>query len=574
MKKPWLSEMTLREKIGQMLAPMQWDVFGRKETGRVFTDAEMADVRGRYEKEQFGTIRGEQTSVFYAGSKLVTKEEIEEKNVEGNLFQQDRVKVRPGPYREFLKELGSWMKIPPMVAGDYTVGGSNVYEQMSTVVNANSVGAADSEELAFELGAATARELRCGGANWKWGPVVDLGNRNSTSSMRTMAIDDVDRTFRLSKAYIQGLQSEGVGACVKHFPSEGRIEARDSHFTSATCDDSLEVWWSEQGKLYQDLFDAGVYSVMVGHQSFPAVDDTMINGRYVPSTISKKVITDLLKGKMGFKGVVITDGIGMAGLFSLLPYEDLIVALVNAGNDVILGSKPPSGDLIEQAVLDGRISEARIDDACQRVLDMKEKLGMFEENYDRLPYTLEEVIPETKRICREIAQRSMTLVRDRHGLLPLAKEKIKKVSIILSTHADWFVTSAQALKKAFEARGIEVYMQRRLKSATELKTISDNCDLIIYAAYVGMHAPAGALRLVGEECRTYYHAFNHGKDKSIGVSFGYPYIHYDTMENADVFINAYGRDAESMQAFVEAIFGEIELTGKSPVLLIPRINSR
>jgi len=130
------------------------------------------------------------------------------------------------------------------------------------------------------------------------------------------------------------------------------------------------------------------------------------------------------------------------------------------------------------------------------------------------------------------------------------------------------------LKKAFEARGIEVYMQRRLKSATELKTISDNCDLIIYAAYVGMHAPAGALRLVGEECRTYYHAFNHGKDKSIGVSFGYPYIHYDTMENADVFINAYGRDAESMQAFVEAIFGEIELTGKSPVLLIPRINSR
>ena len=129
---------------------------------------------------------------------------------------------------------------------------------------------------------------------------------------------------------------------------------------------------------------------------------------------------------MGFTGVVITDGIGMAGLFSLMPYEELIVALVNAGNDVILGSKMSWGDLVEQAVLDGRIPEAGIDDACQRVLDMKEKLGMFDESYGKLPYTLAEVVPKTKRINREIARRSMTLVWERKPMLLLSREISKK----------------------------------------------------------------------------------------------------------------------------------------------------
>ncbi len=574
MKKPILSEMTLREKIGQMLAPHQWDVYGKVETNYDGGTCNMDEVRARYEKEQFGTLRGEQVGVYYTDPRHSMEFENEGEFAEGDLFAYGKIRVPAAPYKAYLEEQASWMKIPPVVGCDCAIGGINVFEDMSRIVNANAIGAADSEELTFALGASVAKELRCGGFNWRWCPVMDIGNRNASACMRTFAIDDIERTIRLSKAYALGMQSEGVAATAKHFPSEGRIESRDAHFTTTTNTDSLETWWSEQGKVYQAMFDAGVYAVMVGHQSFPAQDDTIVGGQYIPATISKKIVTDLLKEEMGFKGVVITDGIGMAGLFNLLPYEELIVALVNAGNDVILGSKMSSGDLIEQAVLDGRIPESRIDDACQRVLDMKEKLGMFDENYGKLPYTLAEVVPETMRINREIARRSMTLVRDRNNLLPLNKDKIKKVSIIISTHADRFVQDLQVLKEAFEARGIEVYMQRRLKSTVELKAISDNSDLIIYAAFVSMHEPAGAIRLFGEECRTYYYAFNHGKEKSIGVSFGYPYVHYDSMENADAFINAYNVAPESMEAFVEAIFGEIEIVGNSPVLLTPRANSR
>ena len=572
MKKPLLSEMTLREKIGQMLAPMQAEVFGINEGSYNDEKCDMEKVRKVYAREQFGTLRGEQVSVYFADPEH-PKRVLHNGYIEGGIFSFMNYKVPSAPYQKFLHKISDYMKIPPLVGCDCGTGGSNVFEDLSTIVNATAIGAADSEELTFALGAALARELRCAGMNWRWAPVLDLGNRNESAVSRTFAIDDVERTVRLSKAYIRGMQSEGVAATAKHFPSLGRSEGRDSHFTSLYNPDSMETWWSEQGAVYREIINDGVYSVMMGHQAFPAADDTIINGKYIPSTLSKKIVTGLLKETLGFEGVVITDGIGMASLFSLLPYEELIVGLVNAGNDVILGAKLPSGDIIERAVLDGRIPESRIDDACRRILDMKEKLGLFREDYWELPYKAADVVGKTKKISTEIAKRSMTLVRDRCGMLPLDKEKIKRVSVIISTHYEKFTYQMEELKRALEERGIEVYMQRRLSNGAELKEIADKSDLIIYAAYVQMHCPSGYPRLFGEECMTYYHAFHYGKEKSIGVSFGYPYIHYDTMDNVDTFINAYNPSAESMRAFIDAIFGDIPIVGKSPVLLIPRANS-
>ena len=167
----------------------------------------------------------------------------------------------------------------------------------------------------------------------------------------------------------------------------------------------------------------------------------------------------------------------------------------------------------------------------------------------------------------------MVLVRDRKNMLPLKKENIKKVSVIVSSHFDGIIKTLEPLKNALEERGLEVHIQRRLKSTAELKEISDNSDLIIYAAYVAMHMPAGYFRLFGEECQTFYHAFKYGKEKSVGVSFGYPYIHYDSMEGVDAFVNANSLDRDSQEAFVKALFGEIGFEGKSPVRLIPRANT-
>ena len=563
MKKPLLSELTLREKIGQTLLVYQWDIYDKVEVGYDFTKSDESKVKQLHEKEQFGTLYGEQVGIFYASSDTNDDHALD-------ISESGDLKVLSGPYKKFIERQASYLKIPPLVAADCERGVSRIFTDMSPVCNGAAIGAADSEELAFELAAAVSRELRCGGINWRWYPVTDIGSRYGAATGRSLAIDDPDRMIRLSKAMIRGTESEGVGSCIKHFPGNDRHETRDSHFTSPKNSNTMEEWWAEQGRIFKELIDFGVQSVMISHKSFPAADDTMINGKYIPSTISKKIITNLLKGELGFDGVVITDGITMGALFNLMPYEELIVALINAGNDVILGAKLSSGDIIEKAVLDGRIPMSRIDDACQRVLDMKEKMGLFNDDYNNIPYTSEEAAPITQRVNSEIARRSMTLVRDRNNLFPIDKKNIKKVSVIVSSHRDEFINDLQPLKEAFEARGIEVYMQRRLKSTPELEKISADSDLIIYAAFVEGHIPKGGMRLFGEECETYYYAFNHGKEKSIGVSFGYPYIHYDIMENADAFVNAYNKSPEAQRAFVEAIFGEIEFLGKSPVLLEPR----
>ncbi len=558
MKKPLLSEMTLREKIGQCILAYHYHINRKYEVDpRILRTQE--ERKAICEREQYGVL-WVQTGHGNRGVDVA----------EGIVERKDN-RDSSDEFREYILNMDSWLKMHALVAGDMESGspGTEFYDLTSTCTPPT-LGATDSEELAYELGVCIGKELRCAGVNWRWAPVVDMPNRFGISSLRVFAPDDADQLIRLANAHIRGVQSQGVASTAKHFPGHDRYEYRDAHFTSASIESTMEEWWAEQGKVFQGVIDGGVYSVMIGHSSFPAADDTMVGDRYIPATISKKIITDLLKGKMGFDGVVITDGIVMGGLYNLMPYEELIVELFNAGNDVILGVQPGTGELVEQAVQDGRIAESRIDDACQRVLDMKEKLGMFEDNYTELGYTAKDVTPKTRELNLEIARKGITLVRDRKQQLPLDKEKIKNVTIICSTHDDVFYEELKHMKESLEKRGANVKMQRRLKNNEELEAISAQSDLILYVGYVGCHKPKGGAGLFGEECKTFLHAFTSGKEKSIGVSMGYPYLHYDYMEGVDTFINAYDMSAEMMEVFVEAIFGEIPLVGKSPVNLIPR----
>lgn len=565
MKKPLLSELTLREKIGQMFMAHQWDI------NRVSRGADWKTLRTTEEKrklleyEKFGIIN----AMPGAGCRGLNE------RLENNLLNPNG----SPSYAEESEEHGIWLeeqsalynKIPHLISADAERDGAgSVYTDLTVTCCPLAIGATNDEDLAFALGAAIARELRCVGINWRWAPVVDMYSRFSAGITRSYTPDDPDKMIKIANAHIRGVQSEGVAATAKHFPGNDGYEYRDSHFCPAMNSSTLEEWWAGQGKIFQGVIDGGVYSIMTSHKAFPAVDDEKINGQYVPVTLSKKVTTDLLKEKMGFKGVVITDAIEMNSLLSLMPYDELIIRMINAGNDAILGVFLNTGDIVVKAVEEGRISEDRINDACQRILDMKEKLGLFEDGYKGRCRIASEEAPKTRKINEEIARRAITLVRDRTNMLPFDKSKVKKVSVICSTHEDaFFEKDLLAFKKAFEDRGIAVYMQRRLKSNEELAEISKDSDIIIYAGYTNMHAPYGGPNLYGEECKTYLYAFTSGREKSVGVSFGYPYLHYDIMGSADAFINAYSKSPEMMRAVVQGILGEIPISGKSPVKLEP-----
>lgn len=553
MKRPELNELTLEEKIGQLLMVAQYPLLVKVVDG-VETPRTQEEINEIMKKCQFGSVWGQ-------GKLRMKNVNLAEENVGG--------KATAAEYKKFLKDLEENVRIPFLVGMDCE-NGATLIEGGTSVSGPLSIGAADDEKLTYDLAQSVGKEMRAAGGNWRWSPVVDIVNRfNGVSSGRTFS-DEPEKIVKHAVAAIKGTESAGVASTVKHFPGMDPYEIRDGHFTEASIHISLDEWRNTQAKTFQGVFDAGVDTVMIGHVAFPSADDTMVNGRYLPATLSEKIIKGILREEMGFTGVAITDGIGMASLQTICPFEEVLIRAINAGNDILLGVAPSAAEIVKQAVLDGRIPMERIDESAERVLKLKEKLGLFndkEEEYDIFAQS-----EKTREIDREIAEKSITLVRERCKLVPVNKEDIKKVTIICSSHYSGTINELEVMKAEFEARGAKVDIIEDLpENGSEVKELAENNDLLVYAAYIAPHRPMGMPSLYGKKMETFINAFSHGKEKSIGVSLGYPYMHIDFMGGADVFFNIYAPNPEAMRAFVKAVYGEIKPTTKSPVDIEPKL---
>ena len=547
MKRPALNELTLTEKIGQLLMPNQYTVLQKCEISETTARSkeEIADFMSKY---QYGSLWG-------TGNMMLKNANMAEINI--------GFKTPASEYKEWLRELQSNVRIPMLIGVDCENGTGRMVSDGTDTSSPLSIGAANDEELTFELAAAVAREIKALGANWRWTPILDFYNRFTGVSCGRIYSDDPEKLIRLARATIKGTQSEKVASTAKHFPGSDPYEFRDSHIVGTCINLSLDEWRNTQAKTFQAMIDAGVDSIMVGHHAFPAADDTMNNGRYIPAPMSEKIVSGILRKEMGFEGVIITDAITMGALTAYCDYEDMLIGLINAGNDILLGVNPYDYEIVEKAVLDGRIPMSRIDESAERVLDMKEKIGLFDE--DRQDYDMAEEAAKTAEIDRKVAEKSITLVYDKINLLPLKKENIKNVTIVCSSHFSGTMQELEVMKSEFEARGAKVDIIGNIHDKEVVKKLAEDNDLIVYAAYVAPHRPMGMPSLYGDVMETYFNAFTFGKEKSVGVSMGYPYLCHDAMAGANTFLNIYSTNPEAQKAFVKALYGEIEPTTDSPV---------
>ena len=535
--KPKLSELTLREKIGQTCQMQTAYLMNMENLEEYLAENPIGQV--------WHTCNTAMTTVNLA--------DIEIDEPMDSTF-----------YRKWTQRMDAALRIPALFGLDGP--GRPHATDMVDLVSVPVLGANDSEEVVEQYGKYLAMNARALGGNWVWSPNVDLPQRFSGISIMRQLSSDPDRLVKLSLAMIRGAQANGLAMGAKHFPGKDKIEYRDGHFADELIRTSKEDWLKGQGKVFQDMIDGGVWSIMPGHQAFPAVDNSRINGgAYIPTTLSYKILTKLLKEEMGFKGVVVTDAIEMAALKTAYPNkEDLFVALLNAGNDVLLNVKRLDYvDIIERAVKDGRVSEARIDDACQRILDMKEKMGMFTEKREEIVMT-EDLRQEILAFNTKAAENALVLQCDKINQIPLDPAKIKNVAIICSSHSDTFHKSMHFMKEEFERRGIKVHLQRRLTSYPEIEKIAAENDLILYLHFVMPHIPMGGSGLFCEECAHFFFALHEGKEKSIGVSMGSPYVYYDYCSNMDTYIHAFSTTPATQVAVVKALFGEIGFNGHYP----------
>ncbi len=538
-----LNGLTLREKIGQTVIARQNVIIQRN------------DLLDYIQRNPYGGIY----TMTVSNKKLDAENLADEKSGYVSCSYD---------YRKWYKKLNNNLKIPLLAGVDAETGSKAKFNDLSATCNATEIGATNMPELAFEHGACVARELKSAGINWWWSPVVDLASRFNAVNIGRSFSDDIELSIKMACAQIKGIQSQGVAATVKHFPGPGTREYRDSHVTQTVNVTPFDEWENAQGKIFKAAVDAGVYSVMAGHAAFPAVDNTKINGNYIPATLSYEIITGLLKGKMGFNGVVVTDSLAMNSICTVYPHEKLYIELLKAGNDVILGpTKLDYIDAVERAVLAGELPEERINDACIRILNLKEKLGLFFGEDSKEYEVNDEIICKTGEMNRKVAENSVTLICDKNSRLPFKSSKVKNVAIICSTHDETVFDELQVMKGEFKKRNANVILQRRLKSKDECEKLALENDLIIYAAFLAPHRPMGASSFYGEEFMTFNHALAYGKEKSIGISFGSLYIYYDFLANADIFINAYWYNRETQKAVVAAIYGEIPFRGISPFKL-------
>ncbi len=541
-----MDKMTLREKIGQLFI-VRDDV--------LYNMVKDEDLKDYLTKNPIGGIWA--TSLL----KRPAAEFLNFDNTSGASSLAD--------LREYVNMLNANLDIPLLVGGDSEKGG---YMGSAEVSGPDAVVAAGCGELAYKYGAAVANELKCGGLNWRWSPISDLAHHNSAVSVNRVCSDDPEKVIDFSKGLIAGSQDSGVAATVKHFPGQDINEVRDPHFMPSINNASFEDWMKVQGRVYKEAIDSGAYSVMVGHNAFPAIDDSEISGKRRPATFSKKIITDLLKNDWGFDGVVVTDDIGMRGAMGMFGRENMdkmYVELIKAGNDMILGTPVGTGledfiTMVEKAVLNGELDQSRIDDACLRVLNMKNKLGLFDKPKTQ-EYKLEDFKKAneyTHNLNKEIAEKALTLFSNKNGLLPLNKDKIKSVAIISLTHFEPFNTKLEALKSSFEDRGVNAEIFTITKS--NLYEISKKFDVILYANFLSSHKPFGHCSFFGEMAQQFFKVMSYGSEKSVVVSFGSPFIRWEYFEETETYINAYWYNKEVMEALTKALFGDIPFVGKTP----------
>ena len=473
--------------------------------------------------------------------------------------------------REQFKETTYWLQnhtaVPLIISSDLEHGAGRMILDATFFPGTMALSATNNEELAYEMGRAAAVEGRAFGVHWAFAPVVDVNVNPYSPGTNTMSFgDDPQRISRLANSMVRGMQENGLCATVKHFPGCG-ADDRDSHICNILNPLSMDQWYKTYGHTFQEAIDLGVWSVMIGHVSLPTWDmgDAQHMQMAPPATISKRILTGLLREKMGFEGVIITDAMDMGGVMAFGKHEEIVPAAIEAGCDMILFSNADDDfRAIKQAVANGRLSPTRIEESARRILALKEMLQLNETTEAPAISTSDK---ETfQSVSQQIAETAVTLVRDWHNILPLKLEPDMKV---LSYH---FRGDAAINVNEFDdllrARGMEVdhFNETDLGKFHKTDEFVTQYDAIVLNAVFTHSWGTNRIRPAGNYMRDVWALINSHHPNLLLVSYGSPYLVYD-MPHMPCVINAYSPEPMMQKAVLRVLTGELKPTGTSPVNL-------
>ena len=428
-------------------------------------------------------------------------------------------------------------------------------------------------ELAYAYGKAIAQECRSVGVKWVLHPVADLNLNpfNPITNVRSIS-DDPEKAIKLLSQQIRGLQQNGVAATIKHFPGDG-VDFRDQHFLTTCNSLSLPAWKENHGRVFKALIDSGVACIMPGHITLPSYQKEKTDGMYLPATLSKELLTGLLKGELGFKGVIVSDAMVMGGFRGW--YENELEGEIHsflAGVDVMLWPSYSFMDTLEARINRGEIPIERLDDAVKRVWTLKERFGLLDKTSNLIREMSSIEKEEAFKTAQAICEKAVTLVRDKKKSLPLNPTNDKHILVVGVTpisHArgDEQLKLLEDFAEQLKNKGFKVDFRHNILYETQGWTDDSpqKYDRIIIAVARTPHDPFGPLQMYDDEAQSVWAVNAMPKDKIIVVSFGSPYLINEYFERVNTCINAYSNTPIMHSAVVAALTGEIKMTGQSPV---------
>ncbi len=454
------------------------------------------------------------------------------------------------------------LTVPMLYSGDFENGlGANI-EGFTVMPRMMGVSSTFSRQDCYDYGKVIGTEGRAMNIRWGFGPVSDLNlNRENPVTNIRSAGDDPDHSIMVVKNIVKGMQECGMASCPKHFPGDG-TDTRNQHYVTSLNLLSKAEWDKNHGRVFRELIEAGAMSIMIGHIGFPAYEEIdEKSGKFRPATCSKRLMTDLLRGELGFDGIILTDALCMNGYLSWADYETRILDSFNGGADVFLWPEAEKFfPLMKAALADGRASMERLDESVRRILSFKALLGLTPEEMACEPETdIEALLRENGKTARRIAADGITLLRNRDKVLPLKLKKGSRVLVFLSPDKPAPIKFMQKFITELEDRGLEV-TQAKAKDYFVLAKTIDVFDAVFYLS----DANPQYTEYRGFDMVFWDFLPDRNMRNLVMISFGTPYFLYDVAEAA-TYINAYHDCEASVIATVQAMFGEIPFKGKSPV---------
>ena len=460
-------------------------------------------------------------------------------------------------------------KYPMIVTEDFERGVGSIYSEFTNMPSEMALGAANSTELAYKFGNAIAKESNALGINWLLHPLVDLNMNPLQDLVIERAIsDDATRAYPLLKSQIEGMNAQGVVATIKHFPGDGAT-IKNQHLITSANNLSVPEWNATFGTLYQKMINNGAPCIMVGHIRFPAYQKEKRKGVLLPASLSEELMVGMLKKKMKFNGIIMSDALNMGGVAGYYDSEiETSLAAFKAGVDMVLWPTLRFMDSLEVRIKRGEIPMARLDDAVERIWGVREHYDLLKKK-KTIFHTLSNSEKNTiKKNAQEIANNAVTLLTD-STKIPLKPSENKRIVIVNISHEnrtkDLRLTQELLQEKGFQVDTI-LHNPDFLEWEEDLKFF-DKYDKVLVAFENRYFSPLGASLLKNKEALGVWTMGMLPQNKIIAVSYSNPYYVNFYFDNAYIGINAYSLNTFSQKAVVDALTGDVPFTGTSPVKL-------